>query len=126
VTGFAIVMVTAMIAVAGLVLDGGLAVAAKVRAVSIAQSAARAGAQAIDLERYRRTGEIRIDVARATAAAQDWLHRAGATGTVHATPRDVRVEVAATAPTQLLSLVGVDSLTVHATATATAVPSDSG
>ena len=126
VSGFAIVMVTAMIAVSGLVLDGGLAVAAKVHAVGVAQSAARAGAQAIDLDLYRRTGEVRLDVGRASAAARDWLDRAGATGTVTATPQQVRVEVTAVADTQLLSLVGVGSLTVHATATATAVRSDTG
>jgi hypothetical protein len=126
VTGFAVVMVTAMIAVSGLVLDAGLVVAAKVHAVGVAQSAARAGAQAVDLDLYRRTGEVRLDVARATAAAQDWLGRSGATGTVTATPQQVRVEVTATTDTQLLSLVGVGSLTVHATATATAVRSDTG
>jgi hypothetical protein len=126
VSAFAIVMVTAMIAMSGLVLDGGLAVAAKVRAVGIAQSAARAGARAIDLDLYRRTGEIRLDVGRATLSARDWLSRAGATGTVTATPQQVAVEVTATSNTQLLSLIGVTSLTVHATATATALRSDTG
>jgi hypothetical protein len=126
VSGFAIIMVTAMIAVAGLVLDGGLAVAAKVRAVSVAQSAARAGAQQVDLRVYRQAGLVRLDVAKATAAAEDWLSRAGAAGTVTATPLRVRVEVTATAETQLLSLVGVASITVHATATAVAVRSDTG
>jgi Flp pilus assembly protein TadG len=126
VSGFAIIMVTAMIAVAGLVLDGGLAVAAKVRAVGVAQAAARAGAQAIDIDAYRRSGEVRLNVAQATAAAQDWLARAGATGTVSATPLQVRVEVTASADTQLLSLVGVGSITVHATAAAVAVRSDTG
>ncbi len=126
VSGFAIIMVTAMLAVSGLVLDGGLAVAAKVRAVSVAQSAARAGAQAVDLDLYRRTGEVRLDVPRATAAAHDWLNRSGATGTVTATTPQVHVEVTSTTSTQLLSLVGVGSLTVHASATATAVRSDTG
>ena len=126
VSGFAIIMVTAMIAVAGLVLDGGLAVSAKVRAVGIAQSAARVGAQQIDLRMYRQTGLVRLDVAKATATAQDWLRRAGAGGTVTATPLRVRVEVTAAADTQLLSLVGVASITVHATAAAVAVRSDTG
>jgi hypothetical protein len=126
VSGFAVIMVTAMIAVAGLVLDGGLAVSAKVRAVGVAQSAARAGAQQIDLRVYRQTGLVRLDVAKATTAAQDWLRRAGAAGTVTATPLRVRVEVTAAADTQLLSLVGVASITVHATATAVAVRSDTG
>jgi Flp pilus assembly CpaF family ATPase len=91
-----------------------------------ASSSAQSAAQAIDLNLYRRTGEVRLDVAAATTAARDWLDRAGATGTVTATPQQVRVQVTATASTQLLSLVGVRSLTVHATATATAVRSDTG
>jgi len=42
--------------VAGLVIDGGLGLAAEVRATDEAQSAARAGAQAIDLAAYRQAG----------------------------------------------------------------------
>jgi hypothetical protein len=126
ISAYAVVMVTAMLAVAGLVLDGGLAISAKVEAVSVAQSAARAGAQQIDLTAYRRTGVVRLDVAAAAAAARTWLAQAGATGTVTATPGQVRVEVAANSSTQLLGLVGVDAITVHAAATATPIRSDTG
>jgi hypothetical protein len=126
ISGFAVIMVTAMLAVAGLVLDGGLAVSAKVRALDIAQSAARAGAQHLDLTLYRQTGLVRLNVAEATTAAQAWLSSVAATGTVTATAQQVRVEVTAVADTQLLSIVGVDSITVHATATAVAVRSDTG
>jgi Flp pilus assembly protein TadG len=126
VSGFAVIMVVAMLAVAGLVLDGGLAVSAKVRAIDIAQGAARAGAQHLDLAEYRRTGLVRLDVAEATAAAQRWLSSASATGTVTATAQQVRVEVTAVANTQLLRIVGVGTITVHANATAIAVRSDTG
>ena len=126
VTGFAVVMVVAVIALAGLVLDGGLAVAAKADAFADAQGAARAGAQRLDLALYRATGQIRLDPTAAAAAARSWLASAGATGTVSATPQQVRVEVTAAAKTQLLSVVGVGSITVHATATAVAVRSDTG
>jgi hypothetical protein len=122
VTGFAVIMVVAVIALAGLVLDGGLAVAAKADAFATAQSAARAGAQQLDLALYRATGQVRLDPAAATAAAQAWLASAGAAGTVSATPQQVRVQVTRVARTQLLALVGVASITVHATATAVAVP----
>jgi len=126
VSGFAVVMVTAMIALSGLVLDGGLAVAAKARAVDVAQAAARAGAQELDLAVYRQAGEVRLDVARATAAAQGFLAQSGATGTVTATPVRVTVNVTSQAQTQLLPLIGIGTLTVHATATAVAVRSDTG
>ena len=45
VTAFVVVLMTAILALAGLALDGGLALAATVRAVGQAESAARAGAQ---------------------------------------------------------------------------------
>jgi len=45
----------ALILVAGLVLDGGLTLAARERALDKAQQAARAGAQAINLATYRQT-----------------------------------------------------------------------
>lgn len=122
VTGFAVIMVVAVIALAGLVLDGGLAVAAKADAFATAQSAARAGAQRLDLALYRATGQVKLDPVAAAAAARAWLASAGATGTVSATPQQVRVQVTRVARTQLLALVGVDSITVHATATAVAVP----
>jgi hypothetical protein len=126
VTGFAVIMVTAMLAVAGLVLDGGLAVSAKVRALDIAQSAARAGAARLDLAAYRSAGLVRLDVPDATAAARAWLSAASATGTVTVTPAQVHVEVTAVSRTQLLGVVGVDTITVHADATATAVRTDTG
>jgi hypothetical protein len=126
VTGFAVIMVVAVLALAGLVLDGGLAVAAKADAFGAAQSAARAGAQRLDLTLYRATGRVSLDPVAAAAAARAWLAAAGVTGTVSATPQQVRVEVTEVADTQLLALVGVDSITVHATATAVAVRSDTG
>jgi len=126
VTGFAVIMVVAVIALAGLVLDGGLAVAAKADAFADAQGAARAGAQQLDLALYRATGQVSLDPIAAAAAARTWLASAHATGTVSATALQVRVQVTASANTQLLALVGVDSITVHATATAIAVRSNTG
>ncbi len=61
VTAFVVVFTMALIAMAGLVLDGGLALSAKVQAIDDAQAAARAGAQAIDIPLYRSTGHITLD-----------------------------------------------------------------
>lgn len=124
-TAFTLILVLAVIAFAGLVLDGGLAVSAKVAAISTAQSAARAGAQELDLQALRDSGQLRLDPARAQATAQDWLARAGATGTATATATattdTVTVTVTTRSRTQLLQLVGVDAIPVAATATAQAV-----
>ena len=68
VTAFVVILTLALLAMAGLVTDGGLALAAKVRAIDDAQAAARAGAQAIDIPLYRQTGQITLDTSQAIAA----------------------------------------------------------
>jgi hypothetical protein len=120
-TAFTLILILAVLAFAGLVLDGGLAVSAKVQAISTAQSAARAGAEELDLQALRATGQLRLDPSRAQATARDWLTRAGATGTVTATTDAVTVAVTAQSRTQLLHLVGIDAIPIAATATAQAI-----
>ena len=123
---FAVVMMLAFLAAAGLVLDGGIALSAKVQALDQAQAAARIGAQQLDLTTYRTTGTARLDPARAQGAARDWLTRAGLDGQVTATTTTVTVTVRRTSDTQLLRIVGVDTLAVSATATATALQGVTG
>src|SRR6266496_3713638 len=77
VTAFVVIMVTAILLFAGLVLDGGLALAAKVRALGEAQEAARAGAQEIDLAAYRADGTLRLAPQQASAAARNYLAATG-------------------------------------------------
>lgn len=113
VTAFVVVLTTGILALAGLTLDGGLALAATVRANGQAEAAARAGAQAIDLAAYRDNGTLRLVPAQAIANAQVHLAVENATGTVTITGDTVTVTVNATQTTQLLSLVGVHSLSVQ-------------
>ncbi|HLV72429.1 MAG TPA: pilus assembly protein TadG-related protein [Vulgatibacteraceae bacterium] len=54
---------------AGLLVDGGLAIHARQRAADMAEQAARAGADQIDTDALRATGEPVLDPARARAAA---------------------------------------------------------
>ncbi|WP_104482846.1 hypothetical protein V5P93_002338 [Actinokineospora auranticolor] len=112
-SAFVVVLVTGILVLAGLTLDGGLALAAKVRASGQAEAAARAGAQAIDLTAYRATGTLRLVPAQAVANAQAHLAAEGATGTVTITDDTVTVTVTAVHPTQLLGLVGITSFSVH-------------
>ncbi|WP_018788587.1 pilus assembly protein TadG-related protein [Micromonospora sp. CNB394] len=126
VTPFAVLVTIALLAVAGLVLDAGLALAEKVRALDIAQAAARAGAQELDLYQYRTTNIAELDPARAASAARAWLASAGADGEATATTATVTVTVRRTSHTQLLQLVGVRQLDVSASATATAVQGVTG
>jgi hypothetical protein len=120
VTAFVVVMVTALILCAGLVIDGGLTLAAKVRATDEAQSASRAGAEQINLTTYRSSGTIVLDSSQATMAAEQYLASTGDHGQVAVVGNTVTVTVVATQPTQILGIVGLHSLTVSATATASA------
>jgi hypothetical protein len=113
VTAFVVVLTIGILALAGLTLDGGLALAAKVQANGQAQAAARAGAQAIDLAAYRATGTLQLVPAQAVADAQSYLAGVGASGTVTVSGDTVTVAVTATEHTQLLGMVGISSLTVH-------------
>jgi Flp pilus assembly protein TadG len=121
VTAFATIMTIALLLVAGLVLDAGLALSVKVRALDVAQSAARAGAQELNLAKYRASNVAELDPTQAAATARAWLTTAGFTGEATATTQTVTVTVRGASRTQLLQLVGVPQLAVSASATATAV-----
>lgn len=115
VTAFVVVLVAAVIAFSGLVLDGGIALASKIRAIGEAQEAARAGAQAIDLSAYRSSGALRLVPAQATALGRQYLAAAGHSGTVSVADNTVNVTVTVSQPTQLLGLIGIGSITVTGT-----------
>ncbi|MFJ7213602.1 pilus assembly protein TadG-related protein [Amycolatopsis sp. NPDC098790] len=110
---FVVVLMIGLLALAGLGLDGGLALATKVRATGQAESAARAGAQAIDLAAYRETGALRLAPAHAEELARRYLADVGATGSVTATTDTVAVTVTTSQRTQLLSLVGIPAIDAH-------------
>jgi hypothetical protein len=114
-----VVLVPALLATAGLVIDGGYALAARQEAAGIAEQAARAGADALSRDGLRGTGPLHLDPAAAATAAQDYLTATGHTGTTTVTGDAVRVSVRITRPTAVLSAIGID--TVAATASATAI-----
>jgi hypothetical protein len=120
VTAFVVVFTLALFLLAGLVLDGGLALAARVQAIDDAQAAARSGAQAIDLPTYRATGQIVLDPTQAAADAENYLAAAGHTGTVTVNGDQVTVTVTITQPTQILDIAGIDHFTETGTGSATA------
>jgi len=85
-------------------------------ATDIAQQAARAGADQLDLAALRADGTVRINPDAARAAALAYLRRVDQTGTVTATPAGVSVSVTITRARVLLPLIGVRTLTVTSTA----------
>lgn len=115
VSAFATVLVVALLAAAGLVVDGGRVIDARITAGDVAAAAARAGAQEVV---GVRAGARRIDPGRAERAARAFLARTGHGGTVRATPEQVTVTVRVASRSALLDLVGLSGRTVSATRSA--------
>ncbi|TCJ34660.1 pilus assembly protein TadG-related protein [Parafrankia sp. BMG5.11] len=126
VTAFVVVVAAAFVMFGGLILDTGGALADKTTAMGIAQEAARAGAQQLDLTTYRSTGTVRLMPDEAAGAARAYLAQAGATGTVTIVDNTVTVTVTVTHHNQLLGIVGLDTLTVTGTGSAHPAPPAAG
>lgn len=118
ISAFVVIVMSALIACAGLVVDGGRRVTDTVRAADHAGAAARVGAQQISSVRG---GVLTIDPHRAMQAAQRYLDARRLTGDVQATSVRVTVTVQISTPTALLHLVGVDRSTVRVTRSAVVV-----
>lgn len=114
---FAMVAV-GLIAIIGLVYDGGRAQAGRSEAYAIAAEAARAGASALDLDYLRSTGIARLDPSEAHAAAAAWIAATGHQGTVTATTTEVAVTVTVDTATELLGVIGIHTVTVQSEAVA--------
>jgi hypothetical protein len=121
---YMIPMAVVLLMFAGLVFDGGTALAARGRAADLAAQAARAGADQVS-QTSLRTGipaELRIDPGAARTAGQQVLSAAGATGTITVHGSDV-VTVTARVParTAILSAIGIRDASGTASASATIV-----
>lgn len=118
---FVAAIVPGLLIVFGLVLDLGQQLRAQRTAAAVAQEAARAGAESVDLLSYRGGGGggVTVNATAAAAAARGYLSAAGYTGTVTLTgPSTLSVSVTVTQPTQVLGLVGIRSWTAAETARA--------
>src|SRR5947208_9772919 len=76
VTVFVVIFMIALIGLAGLVIDGGVALAARRRAINEAQAAARAGAEALNEGLYRSSGTRKIDQPEAEANVARYMSSA--------------------------------------------------
>lgn len=77
VTAFVVIFAVGLLAVTGLVLDGGRTLVTYREAKNVADSAARAGVQGIDEAARRAGGDIRLDPAEAEDLACDLLAKSG-------------------------------------------------
>lgn len=111
---FVVIMAFVVLVVIGLAVDGGGKVRALQRADNIAAEAARAAAQAIDLDQAATGGRKEVDPDRAVAAARQYLAAAGVSGTVTLSGDRQHVTVTVTAQYDpvILDLIGYGQLTV--------------
>ena len=118
-----VLLMPAMFACAGLVWDGGRAITARQHAADLAEQAARAGVNDLNLSALRDHGSDTIDMPRAITDACHYVTvtAPGTSCTATATTTTVTVHVTTHTPTALLGLIGMSSLTTHGYATASAV-----
>jgi Flp pilus assembly protein TadG len=125
----------ALIALAGIVIDGGVKLRAAENADAIAQEAARAGAGIVNQSTAYSTGTFVVDQSQAITAARAYLAAAAhggmadasVRGAVAAQGRDsIRVTVTVTEPTSVLSIIGIDSMSSTGAATASLVTGVTG
>ena len=129
-----IIMFVSLLALAGLVIDGGAQLDAASNASAIAQEAARAGAEQVNQSTAYSSGTFEVNPAEAIAAAQAYLATVRAslsvtefsgTATVIG-PRTIRVTVTVREPAKVLSLIGVNWISASESATATLVTGVTG
>jgi Flp pilus assembly protein TadG len=122
-SGQAIVLVTilmvGLVAVVGLVTDGGLVFSQRRDLQNVADAAALAGAMQIDEGVYRASGEVLLDEPAARQAAVQYLEAEGGVSySVVVGPTQVEVSVSRQASTGFLRMVGINAVEISAKASA--------
>ncbi len=120
VTAFVLLLLVALVALMGLVVDGGSAFTARQAATDEAEQAARAGAGALSVDALR-SGSLQVDPSEAVVAAEAFAEAAGHPATASVTDSIVTVHIQYRIPTEVLGIVGISTLPVSATASATDV-----
>jgi Flp pilus assembly protein TadG len=118
---FTVLFVPMVLLFAGLLFDGGLAIHARQRALDIAEQAARAGADEIDVEVLRDTGEPVLE-GGACGRALEFVAAFDANGydggCALTGADEVTVQVAKQVDTIFLGLIGVNAFTIEIEASA--------
>ena len=114
---FVIGMSIVLFVCAGLVVDGGLAINARMSVADDAEQASRVGADSIDVDLLRSGGGVVIDEDLARQRASNYLGDRGygpSEFDVDVADGTVRVSVRDTTTTMILGLVGIDEYGVEA------------
>jgi Flp pilus assembly protein TadG len=126
------VMFVALLALAGIVIDGGAKLTAAENATAIAQEAARAGAGMVSQPTAYTKGSFVVDQSQAVQAAEQYLSQPSVTGAgyqgsvTREGTQSIQVTVTFAEPTRVLSIIGIDRITGTGTATANLVSGVTG
>ncbi len=115
-----VTLIVMLFVLAGLVVDGGFAVNAREKVYDDAEQAARAGANEIDIETLRSSGEVVILDDQAQVTARNYMSARGYDpGRVQVSVGDgeVTVEAEQTVDTTLLQLIFISEFDVTGSAT---------
>jgi Flp pilus assembly protein TadG len=118
VSTFLAVIALSLLMAAGLAIDGGRKVTTLREASNLADNAARAGAQAVDLDTLRTTGDLRLLPDQAATRVDEYLEPLGYSAVVAIDGDTVTVAVTLTVDPVLLP---IGTITVTATETAAAI-----
>lgn len=121
VTAFVACFAVALLAVFGLVVDGGLILASRRQAFNVADAAARSGAQAIDESDLRAGRPLTLDDHNARARALDYLAANGIEGSVLVEGDRITVTVSTSRAMNVLGFAGLGPVSITATGSARAV-----
>jgi Flp pilus assembly protein TadG len=123
-----IVLVAALVLLAGFVVDGSSQLAADENAQALAQEAARAGATSVDASTAYRNGSFVVDPQLAATAAASYLATSGYGNykVFVVSNSEIRVRVTVTEPTKFLSVIGIDRVSSTGWATASLVTGVTG
>lgn len=121
-SAFVVGLAVALLACAGLVIDGGTALNARMKLADDAEQAARAGAQQIDQAALRGSGVVQLDQDAAGTRARAHISSLGYTNAgVVVTGDTITVSATDAVSTVLLNLIGIGTFDISASATAEAV-----
>ena len=121
VTAFVACFTVALIAVFGLVVDGGLILATRREAFNAADAAARRGAQAVDESALRAGQPLTLNEAEAKQRALEYLSANGLDGSADVIGDRITVTVRTSRSMSVLGFTGMGPVDVQATGTARAV-----
>lgn len=114
---FYVILLSALVALAGVAFDAGMLLTAQREAYNIASSAARDGANDIDIDSIYQSRPVLADSAAGTAA-ESVVRQGGTPAGITANLRTIEVRVDREVEMVFLGIIGINSRTVTADATA--------